>query len=89
MRRRDLAKVLELHPEELVPQGPCPHCGVDHDAVSGAMTPYPKSGDIRVCSGCLGVSVYDERLQCEKWPETEPHPPELAEVLQAMRGLLS
>lgn len=89
LRRRDAARVLDMKPEVLLPAAECPHCGTSHDAASGLTTHYPEAGDVSVCLDCAGVSVYTADLQREKWPENEPHPPEVLEAVGAVRGLRS
>ncbi len=87
MKRKDAARVLPLKPGVRVPSAGCPHCGAAQDAASGLATHYPEPNDVSVCIQCAGVSVYDANLQRVAWPTNEPQPPEVLEVVRAIRSL--
>jgi hypothetical protein len=74
-----------MHPRVRVPQANCPHCGVAQDGASGLCTSQPQPGDVSICVECGGVSVYQDDMTREKWPCSEPLPPEVDAAQRIIR----
>lgn len=59
-----------------IPPTKCPYCKKPHDrATNDCATHAPVEGDVALCLGCAGVSLYDAMLQLRA-----PTMPELCEL---------
>ena len=75
---------MPIHDPTKVPPATCPHCGDSQDAATGLQVPVPSPGDLSVCIKCTGVSIYQQDMSREKWPDSVPLP---AEALYAQAAI--
>jgi hypothetical protein len=44
----------------------CPHCGLNHNRITGMEAPLPDPGDVTLCMQCGEWSVYGNEKSLEK-----------------------